>query len=74
MMLNEVHKFIGYSVYAMGLASCASGFEDMQASDYAGMQADAANAMSLDSNMTTAEMVAMSTPILGTQLASVGKT
>ena len=71
---NEIHKFVGYCVYAVGLASCASGFQDMQGSDYAGFQSDAAAAMLANPDMTLAQMVEMSTPGLGNELASVGET
>lgn len=71
--LNEIHKFVGYCVYAVGLASCASGFVDMQGSDYAALQSDAAAAMLANPSMTEAQMVEMRTPGLGNELASVGE-
>jgi Eukaryotic cytochrome b561 len=33
----EAHRFMGYTVYAMGLASCATGFQDMQSYDAAAL-------------------------------------
>jgi hypothetical protein len=72
--LNEIHKFVGYCVYVVGLASCASGFEDMQAIDYAALQSDAVATKLANPGMTEAQMVEMSTPGLGNELASVGKT
>lgn len=71
--LNEIHKFVGYCVYAMGLASCASGFQDMQGSDYAALQSDAAATMLANPSMSQAQMIEMITPGLGNELASVGE-
>ena len=33
----EAHRFIGYTVYSMGLATCATGFQDMQSYDAASL-------------------------------------
>ena len=41
-----VHQFMGYSVYAMGLATCATGFQDMQSYDAATMVAIASGGSS----------------------------
>lgn len=48
-LLKQIHQFSGHCVYALGLATCATGFQDMQSSDLAGtyMASDAS------SNMTT---------------------
>jgi Eukaryotic cytochrome b561 len=72
--LNEIHKFVGYCVYVVGLSSCASGFEDMQAIDYAGLQSEAVATKLANPSMTEAQMIEMSTPGLGNELASVGET
>ena len=29
----EIHHFFGYCVYALGLSTCATGFQDMQSTD-----------------------------------------
>lgn len=34
--LHKYHRFLGKAVYVVGLATCALGFQDMQASDLAG--------------------------------------
>ena len=44
-----VHQFMGYSVYAMGLATCATGFQDMQSYDAATMVAIAITAVGISS-------------------------
>ena len=80
----EIHHFFGYSVYAMGLAACATGLQDMQSSDAAALFAtipepaasDAMDMMTtsrrlMGGNMTSDSMYLR--PPNGTILSSVGK-
>ena len=84
----EIHHFFGYSVYAMGLAACATGLQDMQSSDADALSAAnpepaASDAIEVATNMLTASLSSMGgnmtddslylRPPHGTILSSVGK-
>ena len=72
----SVHQFMGYSVYAMGLATCATGFQDMQSYDAATLvtTASGGTASSHRRNRRLVGDDAMMIPQPGAeaQLASVG--
>ena len=70
----EVHNFTGYCLYASAIATCIMGYQDMQSTDAAVLEAsvstdDAAMNMALANNMTTSMYMP---PIDGTYLGSVG--
>ena len=75
MLLSEVHNFMGYSIYAMGLATCATGFVNMQTSDMAAPSETShdeavLSLLSMDDHST---MMDTTGPAVGANLASVGK-
>ena len=71
-LLSEVHNFVGYSIYAMGLATCATGFVNMQTSDIAAPEetSHAEAVLSMDDHSS---MMGTTGVAVGANLASVGK-
>ena len=74
-LLSEVHNFMGYSIYAMGLATCATGFVNMQTSDISAPAETSHDeaVLSILSIEDHSSMMDTSGAAIGANLASVGK-